>query len=257
MRFMLLMIPKGYENAPEGTMPDPERVSAMMKFNEDLQNAGVLLTLDGLHPPAMGARVSFEVGTPVVTDGPFAESKEVLGGYWMIRVGSKAEAVEWARRCPASANEVIEVRQVQEFEDFTPEVQDAAAGFAEMRAEADRTAKDGAERKPGLRYLSIYRSAVGEEGATPSPEHMAAMGELVERMTATGALIRTEPLAARARGAMVSRSGGEITVGDLSERAGGYAFLNAGSREEAIELCKTFLEVAGDGATEIRQVLEF
>ena len=120
MRFMMLMIPKGYEKAAPGTMPDAKAVAAMMKYNESLQKAGVLLALDGLHPPSMGARVSFAGGKPKVTDGPFTEAKEVLGGYWMIQVKSKEEAIEWASRCPASDNEVIEVRQVQEFADFPP-----------------------------------------------------------------------------------------------------------------------------------------
>jgi hypothetical protein len=124
MRFMLLMIPKGYESAEPGTMPDPAAVGAMMKYNESLQKAGVLLALDGLHPPSMGARVSFAGGQPIVVDGPFAEAKEVLGGYWMIQVKSREEAIAWATRCPASANEVIEVRQVQEMADFPPEVQE-------------------------------------------------------------------------------------------------------------------------------------
>ena len=138
MRFMMLMIPKGYESAEPGAMPDAAAVAAMMKYNEDLQNAGILLALDGLHPPSMGARVSFAGGKPVVTDGPFAEAKEVLGGYWMIEVSSKEEAVAWAARCPASENEIIEVRQVQEMADFPEDVQEAAAGFSEMQAEAGR-----------------------------------------------------------------------------------------------------------------------
>jgi hypothetical protein len=136
MRFMLLMIPKGYEKAAPGTAPDAQAVAAMMKYNQALQQAGVLLALDGLHPPSMGARVTFAGGRPKVTDGPFAEAKEVLGGYWMIQVKSKAEAVEWASRCPASANEVIEVRQVQEMSDFPPDVREAAAGFTEMQTKA-------------------------------------------------------------------------------------------------------------------------
>src|SRR5262245_13169391 len=102
MRFMMLMIPKGYEMAKPGAMPDAKAVAAMMKYNESLQRAGVLLALDGLHPPSMGARVSFSGGKPDVTDGPFAEAKEVLGGYWMIQVKSKEEAIEWACRCPGS-----------------------------------------------------------------------------------------------------------------------------------------------------------
>src|SRR5579864_9851243 len=107
MRFMMLMIPRGYEAAAPGAMPPAEAVAAMMKYNEALKDAGVLITLDGLHPPSMGARVSFANGVPVVTDGPFAEAKEVLGGYWMIDVGSRAEAIAWAKKCPASANEII------------------------------------------------------------------------------------------------------------------------------------------------------
>ena len=114
-------------------MPDAKAVEAMMKYNEALQKAGVLLALDGLHPPSMGARVSFEGGKPKVTDGPFAEAKEVLGGYWMIQVRSKEEAIEWAKRCPGGPNEVIEIRQVQEMDDFPPDVQKAAAGFEEMQ----------------------------------------------------------------------------------------------------------------------------
>ena len=136
MRFMMLMIPKGYEQAEPGTLPDAAAVAAMMKYNESLQKAGVLLGLDGLHPPSMGARVSFSGGKPRVTDGPFTEAKEVLGGYWMIQVKSREEAIEWASRCPASENEVIEVRQVQEMSDFPAEVQKAAAGFADMQDKA-------------------------------------------------------------------------------------------------------------------------
>ena len=120
MRFMMLMIPRGYETAPPGIIPDGERIDAMTKFNEALLKAGVLLALDGLHPPSMGARVSFAGGIPTVRDGPFAEAREVLGGYWLIQVKSKEEAIEWAKRCPASDDEVIEIRQVQEMEDFEP-----------------------------------------------------------------------------------------------------------------------------------------
>src|SRR4051812_22796533 len=133
MRFMMLVIPKGYEKAPPGAMPDAQAVAAMMKYNESLQKAGVLLALDGLHPPSMGARVSFSGGKPTIKDGPFAEAKEVLGGYWMIQVKSKAEALEWASRAQMSDNEILEVRQVQEFADFPPETQGKMDGFKDMQ----------------------------------------------------------------------------------------------------------------------------
>jgi hypothetical protein len=129
MRFMMLMVPKGYESADPGAMPSAEDVAAMMKYNESLQKAGVLLALDGLHPPSMGARINFPGGKAVVTDGPFAEAKEVVGGYWIIDVKSKEEAVAWASRCPGNADCFIEVRQVQEFSDFPADVQEAVGDF--------------------------------------------------------------------------------------------------------------------------------
>jgi hypothetical protein len=138
MRFMMLMIPLGYETAPPEVKLDPERMRAMMKYNESLKDAGILITLDGLHPPSMGARVSFATGKPVVTDGPFTESKEVLGGYWMIDVKSRVEAIAWASKCPASENEIIEIRQVHEMSDFPEEIQRAAAGFTELQGNAAR-----------------------------------------------------------------------------------------------------------------------
>ncbi|KIZ44356.1 MULTISPECIES: YciI family protein [Rhodopseudomonas] len=134
MRFMMLMIPKGYETAAPGTMPESDAVAAMMEYNKALHDAGVLITCDGLHPPSAGARVSFATGKPLVTDGPFAEAKEVLGGYWMIDVASRDEAIAWAKRCPAGANEIIEVRQVQEMDDFPADMREVLDGFEAMQA---------------------------------------------------------------------------------------------------------------------------
>ena len=133
MRFMMLMIPGGYASAAPDAMPSAEAVQAMMKYNEELKRAGVLLALDGLHPPSSGARVSFKRGKPTVTDGPFPEVKEVLGGYWMIDVRSREEAIEWARRCPASDEDVIEIRRVHEMSDFPEDVQKAAEGFGQLK----------------------------------------------------------------------------------------------------------------------------
>src|ERR1700748_902215 len=141
MRFMMLMIPKGYETAAAGTMPAAEDVAPMMRYNESLKKAGVLLSLDRLHPPSMGARVTFPSGKPVVTDGPFPEAKEVLGGYWMIQVRSREEAIEWAKRCPGSPNETIEVRQVQEMEDFNEEIRKSAAAFQEIQRDIGQDTK--------------------------------------------------------------------------------------------------------------------
>jgi len=132
MRFMMLMIPKGYETAAPGTMPEAKAVEAMMAYNKELQDAGILVDLNGLHPPSMGARVSFKGGKAIVTDGPFTETKEVLGGYWVINVKSRDEAIAWAKKCPGGDNETIEVRQIQEMADFPEDVQKAAEGFDKM-----------------------------------------------------------------------------------------------------------------------------
>jgi hypothetical protein len=125
MRFMMLMIP----NLPEEDWsPSPEAVAAMTKYNAELTKAGVLLALDGPHPSSRSARVAFAGGKASVKDGPFAEAKEVIGGYWPVDVKSRDEAIEWARRCPADDRAVIEIRQVFEGAEFPPEVR-AAAGL--------------------------------------------------------------------------------------------------------------------------------
>lgn len=122
MRFMMLVIPKGYEKAEPTAMPTAEMIAEMMKYNESLTKAGVLLGLDGLHPPSKAVRFKFSGGRkPTVVDGPFAEAKEAIGGYWLIQVKSKEEAIEWASRCPLGDGDVLELRQVQDLSDFPPE----------------------------------------------------------------------------------------------------------------------------------------
>ena len=123
MRFMMIMFPGGYENAKPGFAPDLKDIENMRKYNKQLQQAGVLLALDGLTPPAMGARVTFKSGKSKITDGPFSEAKEVVGGYWMIQVKSREEALEWASRIPGKDSEMVEVRQVFEITDFPADVQ--------------------------------------------------------------------------------------------------------------------------------------
>jgi hypothetical protein len=122
MRFMVLMIPGDRKSYEAGVMPDEKLIAPMMKFNEDIAKAGILLAADGLHPSPKGARISFGGGKPRVTDGPFAETKELIGGYWIWQVKSKAEAVEWASRCPAGDGDTIELRQIFDMADFGPEV---------------------------------------------------------------------------------------------------------------------------------------
>lgn len=131
MRFM--MITKEHEQGD--SMPDAKGAAAMMKYMESLEKAGVLVAFDGLRSPAMGAHVSFSGGKAVVIDGPFTEAKEFIGGYWMIQVKSKEEAIEWARRCPAFPDFAIEIRQVLEFSDFPADVQAAAGIYPRLKAQ--------------------------------------------------------------------------------------------------------------------------
>jgi hypothetical protein len=125
VRFMMFMYPGIEEKDWE---PTPEAVAAMVRYNEELRKAGLLLSLDGLRPPGDGGTVRFAAdGEATVTDGPFAEAKEVVGGYWLIQARTREEALEWASRCPAQ-DCAIEVRRVAEMEDFPQEVQEAYEG---------------------------------------------------------------------------------------------------------------------------------
>ena len=129
MRFMVFMIPGVYQpdkKVEPGFTPSAEMVEKMTKFNEALTKAGALISLDGLQPLANGARVAFSGGKPTVTDGPYVEAKEVVGGYWMLQFKSKQDAIDWVKRCPAQDGDVIEIRPVFEMSDFPADVQKAA-----------------------------------------------------------------------------------------------------------------------------------
>jgi hypothetical protein len=139
MRFMMLMYPS--EKAEQGVLPDPKLFEAMMRYNDELSKAGVLLALDGLQPSAKGARITWNAdGKATVTDGPFTEVKEVIGGYWMIQVKSREEAIEWAKRVPPHDARKVELRQVFEMTDFPADVQKAAES-PEIRATIERIEK--------------------------------------------------------------------------------------------------------------------
>ncbi len=143
MRFMMLMYPD--KSAEQGVMPDETLIKGMMKYNEELAKAGVLLSLDGLHPSSKGARIRFKGEKRIFTDGPFTEAKELIGGYWILQVKSKAEAIEWAKRvpCPESAGEgMIELRQIFEMTDFAPEIAEQEDKLIkDIAARMDKNAK--------------------------------------------------------------------------------------------------------------------
>ena len=144
MRFMMLMIPKVYQgangrNTAADFTPSPEAIKRMTRYNERLAQAGALIALDGLHPPEKAARVRFRGGKAQVTDGPFTESKEVLGGYWMIKAKSRQEALEWAKQVPADDGDVIEIRQVFDPSDW-PEDARKASESSVVQAALDQQA---------------------------------------------------------------------------------------------------------------------
>lgn len=141
MRFMIII--KASKNTEAGVLPDEKLLAAMGNYNEELVKAGVLLAGEGLHPSSKGARVKFSDGKRTVIDGPFAETKELIAGFWLIQVKSKEEAIEWVKRCPdplPGEDAVIEIRQVFEAEDFgaefTPELREQ-----EERLRAEMAAK--------------------------------------------------------------------------------------------------------------------
>ena len=121
MKFMMLMIPAVYQGGKKvdpGFVPDPKKVEEMERFNEQMAKALKIESLNGLHPVTTCARVLFSKEKPILIDGPFIESKEVLGGYWIVEANTKEEVVKWAQRCPADDGDVIEIRQIFEADDF-------------------------------------------------------------------------------------------------------------------------------------------
>ena len=142
MRFMVLV--KATRDSEAGVMPSKQLLAAMIKYNEELLKAGILLAGDGLHPSSRGARVRFSGNKRSVVDGPFAETKELVAGFWLWQLKSMEEAIEWVKRCPNPHNEEteIEIRQVFEADDFgaefTPELR---AQEERQRAQAEQLAK--------------------------------------------------------------------------------------------------------------------
>ena len=144
MRFKMIVLPKSYDVEPE-----PELFGAMDRYNLKLLKAGILRSMEGLQPPEKGFRVTFKNRKPIVKDGPFTEAKEIVGGYWLIDVKTRAEALKWARQIPGDENMVVGVRQAEAFEDFSPEIQAAAKNEPAIRGKLEKkpTQKKRAKKK--------------------------------------------------------------------------------------------------------------
>ena len=263
MRFMMMV--KSDAKSEAGVLPDEKMLAEMGKYNDELIKAGVMLAGEGLQPSSKGVRVRYSNGKFKVMDGPFAEAKEVLGGYWIIQVNSKQEALDWAKRVPFKEGEV-ELRPLYDLEDFPVDPTETPDGWREKEKQA-RNAPPA--RKPGTtRYMGLLKAdATTEAGAMPDEAALAAMGAFMEEATKAGVMLSGEGLKPSKEGFRVRYAGDKRTVIDgpfteSKELIAGYAMLQYKTKEEAIEWTKRFLQVdiptrrASEGECELRQVFE-
>lgn len=263
-RFMLLV--KASKDFEAGIWPDEQTLAEMARFTEALAKAGALLECARLHPSSKGTRVHYADGQFTITDGPFAESKELVAGFCMIQASSLEDAVAWARRVPFQDGEV-EIRPLFELSDFPVDPAEAPDGWRD-KEEQMRAAPPPA-RKPGtVRYLGLLKADPDTEaGKLPDEKLLAAMGAFMEEGAKAGIFLSGEGLQPSSNSARVRYSGNKRTVIDgpfaeTKELVAGYAMLQFASKAEAIEWTKRFVQVDAPGRhggqceCEIREVFE-
>jgi hypothetical protein len=263
MRFM--MIVKATPNCEAGIMPDKKALSEMGRYNAQLTKAGALLAVNRLEASSKGARVRYAKGKFTVTDGPFAETKELVGGFWLIQARSRDEALDWARRIPFQESEV-EVRQLFELTDFPVDPAEKPDGWRE-KEEQFRAALP--VRKPGtMRFMGLLKADKNtEKGVLPDEKFLTEMGAFFEEGTKSGVILSGEGLQPSSQGFRVRYAGKKRTVIDgpfaeTKELIAGYAIIQVRSRDEAIEWTKRFVQVDAPGRygarseCEIRQIFE-
>jgi len=260
-----MVLVKADKNSEAGVLPDEEILTEMGKFNEELAKASVLLAGEGLQPTSKGARVRFARGKATVTDGPFAEAKELVAGFWLLQAKSMDEAVEWAKRAPFREGDV-EVRPLFELTDFPVDPAEKPEGWRE-KEEQFRAAPP--PRKPGtVRFMGLLKAdSETEKGTLPDERLLEAMGAFFDEGVKSGVILAGEGLQPTSKGARIRYSGSKRTVIDgpfaeTKELIAGYAIIQAKSRDEAIEWTKQFVTVDAPGRLgaesecEIRQILE-
>jgi hypothetical protein len=249
MRFMMLV--KATKDCEAGVPSDERKLSEIRRYNEELDKAGMLLACEGLKASSQGVRVHYRNGKFTLTDGPFAETKELVAGFWLIQAKSKEEAIEWAKRVPFQEGEV-EIRPLFELTDFPMDPAEKPDGWRE-KEEQLRAAPPPA-RKPGTtRYLGILKAdSDTEAGVLPDEKLLTAMGEFLEEGTKAGIFLAGEGLQPSSKGARIRYSGSKRTVTDgpfaeTKELIAGYAILQFKSKAEAIEWTKRFVQVDAPG----------
>ena len=250
MRFMMLV--KANKDSEAGVLPDEKTLSEMGRYNEELVKAGALLAADGLQASSKGVRVRYSNGKFKVIDGPFAETKELIAGFWLIQAKSLEEAIEWAKRVPFQEGEVeVEVRPLFELSDFPVDPAEKPDGWRE-KEEQYRAAPPA--RKPGtIRYMGILKADKDTEaGVLPDEKFLSAMGAFFEEGVSAGVILSGEGLQPSSKGARVRYSGSKRMVIDgpfaeTKELIAGYAILQFTSKAEAIEWTKRFVQVDAPG----------
>jgi hypothetical protein len=277
MRFMMLL--KSDAKTEAGVLPDEKLLTDMGNYNEAMVNAGVMLGGEGLHPSSKGARIRITRGKTQVIDGPFAEAKEVIAGFFLLQTKSKEEAIEWAKRMPGgdSGGEVeVELRPLVELEDFPVDPAEKPDGWRaqEQRArdEAATAKKPAPSGDKGLRFISLLKADKHTEAGIMAsekllPKLLADMGALMQEMTEAGVLLGGDGLKPSSEGARIRFSGAKRTVIDgpfteTKELVAGYTIYRAKSKAEAIEWARRCLQIHMDGTgieegeIEVRQVFE-
>jgi hypothetical protein len=261
-----MMLVKATTDFEAGVLPDEKLLSEMAKWTEDLVQAGALITAGRLQPSSQGVRVRYADGKFRVTDGPFAETKELIAGYCLIQAKSREEAIEWARRVPFQEGEV-ELRPLYERFDFPVDPAETSDGW--QKKEEHFGAAPPA-RKPGtMRYLGLLKADKDTEaGILPDEKSMATMGEFMEAAMKDGGLLSGEGLQPSSKNTRIAYSGSKRVVTDgpfveTKELIAGYAILEFTSKAEAIECTKQFVQVdarlrlGGESECELRPFFEF
>jgi hypothetical protein len=270
MRLMVLV--KADESSEKGVMPDEKLLSDMSKYNEEMVKAGVMLAGEGLHPSSKGVRIRLSGGKYTVMDGPFAEAKELVAGFWLIQTKSKEEAIDWLKRAPFQEG-AVEIRPLFELEDFPVDPAEQAGGWRENEQQwRDTTAAQNPtfELRGGktMRFLCFVKADTATEaGVMPDEKSLSAMGAFIDEAIKSDVLLGGEGLQPTSKAVRVHYSGSKRTVTDgpfteSKELVAGFALLQVNSKAEVVDWGKRFLAVDVEGRLnneaelEIRQVFE-